>query len=213
MDFAFAVNSVRTSIMKAAVDHNPPYIGALLRLGVIVARKRLLAGLSSKGYLDLTVTHLPVFAYPFPDGVRPSELAQRTNQSKQSMNHVLSELERKGYVRRKALRAGEHRLVYLSRKGLTVVEICQREMLALQADLARRVGQKRFDIFLAVLRELAAGGEPVEAESVPVWIARAASKRSCRLGFDRRQIAAAHAPFNAPSRGRKVRTTKAGTRG
>ena len=194
--------------MKTAVDNNPPYIGALLQLGVIVARKRLLAGLTSKGYLDLTVTHLPVFAYPFPDGVRPSELAQRTNQSKQSINHVLSELERKGYVKRKALHAGEHRLVYLSRKGLMVVEICQREMLALQTDLARRVGQKRFDVFLAILRELATGDGSVEVKSVRVRSARVASKRSRQLDFDSQQPAAAHAPSTGPHGARR-----SGTRG
>jgi DNA-binding MarR family transcriptional regulator len=201
--------------MNGAGNNKPPYVGALLRLGLMVARSRLLIGLSNRGYADLTAAHLPVFAYPFPDGVRPSELALRTNQSKQSINNVLGELERQGYVRRTALHSGGRRLVYLSRKGLTVVEICQREMLALQAELAKQVGQKRFDNFLTVLRELAAGAEPVETRSAPARSGKnAAGKRLPRHRFDRRPAAVGYpAQSKSPLRGKRAATLKAKTRG
>lgn len=163
--------------MKPRGREKPPYIGALLRLGVMIARARLLNGLLRSGYVDLTASHLPVFSYPFPDGVRPTELAARTSQSKQSMNNVLRELERGGYVKRRAVRRGGRRLVFLTRKGLKVVEICQREMLALQTELARRFGRQRFDVFLRVLREFA-----MEADLGPNAAAKSVRLNSMHRG-------------------------------
>lgn len=146
--------------MQRPAREKPPYIGALLRLGVMIARDRLLSGLLRSGYVDLTASHLPVFSYPFPKGLRPIELAVRTSQSKQSMNNILRDLERGGYLKRKASRSGGRRLVFLTRKGMKVVEVCQREMLTLQTELAQRVGRERFDVFLQVLREFATDADP-----------------------------------------------------
>ena len=132
----------------------------------MVARRRLLDALSTRGYTDLSTAHLPVFAYPFAHGAKPSELAARANHSKQAMNNVLVELEKHGYVKRKAIRAAGRRLVYLSRKGMKVVEICQKEMRALQDDWAMKVGRRQFDNFLAVLRKLSTEAWPMEVHSV-----------------------------------------------
>jgi DNA-binding MarR family transcriptional regulator len=41
-----------------------------------------------------------VFQSPGPDGAGPSELARRTNMTKQALNHLLAGLERDGYLRR-----------------------------------------------------------------------------------------------------------------
>jgi DNA-binding MarR family transcriptional regulator len=52
------------------------------------------------GHDRLSPAHMYVFQTPGPDGVRPTELARRTNMTKQAMNHLLSGLERDGYLRR-----------------------------------------------------------------------------------------------------------------
>jgi DNA-binding MarR family transcriptional regulator len=122
----------------------------------MVVRRRLLNAIAARGYLDVSAPHLPLFAYPFPEGMQPSDLAARANQSKQSMNHVLVEMEKRGYVARKAIRPGGRRLVYLTRKGMNVVDICQKEMLAVQKEWAKKVGRREFDNFLDVLRKVAA---------------------------------------------------------
>jgi hypothetical protein len=38
---------------------------------------------------------------------------------------------------------------------MNVVDLCQKEMLAVQSELAKTVGRRQFDIFLDVLRKVA----------------------------------------------------------
>jgi|SRR6476620_3575198 DNA-binding MarR family transcriptional regulator len=132
----------------------PPYVGALLRLNLMTVRKRLLTALSGHGYKNISAAHLVAFSYPFPEGVKPSELSARGNQSKQSINHMLTELEASGFLVRKSEKGGGRRRVYLTNKGKKVVEICQQEMIALQKEWSARVGSKQFETFLEVLRHM-----------------------------------------------------------
>jgi DNA-binding MarR family transcriptional regulator len=141
--------------MRGSVDRGPPYVGALLRLSMMVVRRRLLNAIARGGYVDVTSSHLPLFAYPFPEGMQPSDLAARASQSKQAMNHVLVEMEKRGYIARKATPPKGRRLVYLTRKGKDVVDICQKEMLGVQREWAKKVGRRQFDNFLDVLRRVA----------------------------------------------------------
>ncbi|HVY59828.1 MAG TPA: MarR family transcriptional regulator [Xanthobacteraceae bacterium] len=145
--------------MQGIGPQQPPYVGALLRISVAMVRKRLLAAVARKGFSDITASQLTAFSYPFPDGVKPTELAARANQSKQALNHMLSELEEAGYLVRKADRSGGRRRVYLTAKGRKVVSICQAEMIALQNEWSARVGRRQFEIFLDVLRQMPIGAE------------------------------------------------------
>jgi DNA-binding MarR family transcriptional regulator len=139
---------------KRTIAPKPPYVGAILRLGLVTVRQRLLTALLRHGYKDISASQLTAFSYPFPDGLKPTELAARANQSKQATNYMLADLEDRGYVVRKAERRGGRRRVFLSAKGKKVVEICQLEMLALQHEWSRRVGKERFETFLDVLRSM-----------------------------------------------------------
>src|SRR3954453_5653716 len=67
-----------------------------------ILRHRQLEGLHARGFTDLHPAHLTVFQYPGPQDVRPLDLARRTRMSKQAMNHLLGQLERLGYVTRRA---------------------------------------------------------------------------------------------------------------
>ena len=140
-----------------AGPQKPPYVGALLRLSVATVRERLQVAVARHGYADITTSQLAAFSYPFPDGLKPIELAARANQSKQAINHMLAELEDGGYLTRKAVRAGGRRRIYLTAKGRKVVSICQREMIALQDEWSARVGRRQFNTFLDVLRQMPAG--------------------------------------------------------
>jgi len=132
----------------------PPYVGALLRVSLMEVRRRLLRALARRGYRDISAAHLVAFSYPFPDGVKPSELATRGNQSKQAINHMLADLEVSGFVVRKPGTDGGRRRVYLTARGKKVVEICQQEMIALQKEWSAQVGKKQFEMFLKVLRRM-----------------------------------------------------------
>ena len=148
--------SSRRKTQKSSGKKNvpePPYVGALLRLTYQLARERQLAAQAKRGFSDLNQALLSVLVYPPPDGVRPSDLAERTNMTKQAMNYLLGQLEQLGYVERRA-NNGRRRSVYLTKKGWTVFETQWMAMRDLEEEWAKRVGQKRFAEFLDVLREL-----------------------------------------------------------
>src|SRR6476659_2392201 len=78
-----------------------PQTGALLRMAYQVTRKHQLEALKKGGFGDLNQALLNVMVYPHPDGVRPSDLAERINMTKQATNYLLGQLEALGYIERK----------------------------------------------------------------------------------------------------------------
>ena len=78
----------------------PPLIGALLRMPFEAVLERMLAGLHEDGFTDLNAAHLPLLRYPGPENRRPSDLAGELRTTKQAMNYLLGELERRGYLTR-----------------------------------------------------------------------------------------------------------------
>ena len=133
----------------------PPFVGALLRLCWQHARRRIDDAIRENGFTDLQDSHLLVFQYPVPDGVRPSALARQLRMSRQATNYVIAQLEQLGYLERRAGPDGARRLVYLTPRGWRVVETIYACSRGLQKEWAARVGRKRFEEFMDVLRALA----------------------------------------------------------
>ena len=79
----------------------PPLFGALLRVPWEAVQGHMLDRLHDRGYDDFDAAYLTVFQYPGPQGTRPSELAARLRMSKQALNHLLGQLERRGYLDRR----------------------------------------------------------------------------------------------------------------
>jgi DNA-binding MarR family transcriptional regulator len=73
---------------------------ALLRRPVVHAIRHVMAALRDAGFDDLLPAHLGVFQYPGPEGSSPGALAWRTSTSKQAMNHLLQQLDSRGYLTR-----------------------------------------------------------------------------------------------------------------
>jgi DNA-binding MarR family transcriptional regulator len=140
---------------QAKNARQPPYIGALLRMSYQVTRQRQLEAQRQHGHTDLNQALLSVLVYPAPDGVRPSDLADRTFMTKQAMNHLLGQLEALGYVERRAEKGRNRRLVYLTRRGWDVFETQWAAMQDLEREWAIVLGKKRFNELLSSLRELA----------------------------------------------------------
>ena len=132
----------------------PPYVGALLRICSQRARARVDAAIREAGFTDLHETHLGVFSYPPPDGVRPSELARRLGMSRQAPNHLITQLEALGYLERRDSEDGR-RLVHMTPRSWQVAEAIWAAMREMQAEWAEEVGPARFAEFTAVLRQLA----------------------------------------------------------
>jgi DNA-binding MarR family transcriptional regulator len=138
---------------------NPPFVGALLRLCWQRARRRIVEAIRAEGFTDLQDAHLVALRYPPPDRVRPSALARQLGMSRQATNYIVAQLEELGYLERRAGPGGARRLIYLTPRGWRVVETIHACMRGLQAEWAAKVGQKRFDVLMAALRELAADEE------------------------------------------------------
>src|SRR5262245_47628149 len=143
----------------------PPLVGALLRMTYQVTRERQLKALVERGFADLNQALISVMVYPHPDGVRPGELAERTNMTKQAMNYLLGQLEKLAYIERRAEKGRSRRLVYLTRRGWQAIETLLSAVKEVEAEWAAVLGQKRFDEFLDTLRQLSlidtkAAGQP-----------------------------------------------------
>jgi DNA-binding MarR family transcriptional regulator len=149
----------------------PPFVGALLRLCFEHARARVHQAIREAGCDDLHETHLRLFTYPAPDGVRPSEIARRLGMSRQAANHVIAQMESLGYLERRDDPDGR-RLVYLTPRSWKVTEAIWAAMRDLQAEWRAELGSERFEVFIGALRQLAA------APPAPVPAAAPASPRS-----------------------------------
>lgn len=134
----------------------PPLIGALLRACHEVVRRRMLEALHEAGFTDFAAPHLVVFQHPGPDGVSPSELAARLRVSKQSLNYLLGELERAGYLGRVAGGGdGRSRRIVLTPRGWAVVPVVRRAVRDVERRWEKRLGGRRLEELRAILRGIA----------------------------------------------------------
>jgi DNA-binding MarR family transcriptional regulator len=132
-----------------------PLIGALLRMPWEAVQKRMLERLHERGFDDLDAAHLNVFQYPGPEGARPSELAARLRMTKQALNYLLGELERLGYIERRAdpddLRS---KRVVLTRRGKSLIPVIREAVGEMETEWSKQLGPKRFAQLKGLLRDL-----------------------------------------------------------
>ncbi len=148
-----ALNS--SSGFTTAEPVGPPLIGALLRFRWEAVQRHMLEQLHAHGFDDLDAAHMNVFQYPGPQGARPSELATRLRVSKQALNYLLRELERRGYVER--LPHPEDRRskrIALTDRGTAAVAVIREAVAEVEAAWAERLGPDRFAELRSLLVEL-----------------------------------------------------------
>ena len=120
-----------------------------------VIQRRIIQGLHERGFHDLGPAHLPVLRYPGPDGKRPVELAAEANMSKQAMNYLLGQLERLGYVERRAdPDDGRFTRVYLTERGDSTREVIRGAVRAVEAEWAKELGARDLERLRTLLTEL-----------------------------------------------------------
>ncbi|HEX3292052.1 MAG TPA: MarR family transcriptional regulator [Gaiella sp.] len=134
----------------------PPLIGALLRIPWEAVRRRMLERLHEQGFDDLDTAHVNVLLYPGPQGSRPSELAARLGMSKQAVNYLLGELERRGYVERRAdpddLRS---RRIALTGRGERAGWVMRDAVVEVEREWEAKLGRTQFAQLRGLLRALA----------------------------------------------------------
>jgi DNA-binding MarR family transcriptional regulator len=136
-------------------NFGPPLIGALLRVPWEAVQRRMLDRLHERGFDDLEAPHLNVFQYPGPQGARPSELAARLLMSKQALNYLLGQLERRGYLERRVdpddLRS---KRLALTPRGVAMIGVMREAVAEVETTWAEQLGEARFAQLRDLLLEL-----------------------------------------------------------
>lgn len=142
--------------MSSGSGHGPPLIGALLRMPWESILERLLAGLRERGFTDLGASHLSVLQWPGPDDLRPSELAAQSRMSKQALNYLLGELERRGYLERR-VDPGDQRSkrIALTKRGERAGWVMRGAVSEIEREWEARLGPERFAELRRLLLALA----------------------------------------------------------
>src|SRR5215470_2556603 len=121
----------------------PPLMGALLRIPWETVRRRMVERLHEHGFGDLDAAHLSLFLFPGPHGAKPSELAARLGASKQSINHLLGQLERMGYLERRDdaddLRA---RRIHVTARGKSAGLVMREAVKEVEREWEAKLGAK-----------------------------------------------------------------------
>ena len=133
----------------------PPLIGALLRMPWDAVQQHMLDRLHASGFGDFDAAYLSVFQYPGPQGARPSELAARLRTSKQALNYLLGELERLGYLERRADPDDRRsKRIALTPSGIAVVRVIREAVGEVETAWTQQLGVERFDELRKLLLQL-----------------------------------------------------------
>ena len=132
-----------------------PRIVALLRLASEVGQSTLYERLEAVGYKELRPTHFRLLRYPGLDGVRPTELAQRLGTSKQSVNPLINDLERWGYIERRPDPTDRRgRVLCLTDRGRALMTTIKELHAEIEADWQAELGQLRYQTLRRALQEI-----------------------------------------------------------
>jgi DNA-binding MarR family transcriptional regulator len=141
---------------EAVSEHELPSVGALLRRPAVVVRHEVMASLRDAGFDDILPAHLGVFQHPGPDGQRPGVLAQRTQASKQAMNHLLHQLEAGGYIVRVSHPDDRRtRVVRLTQRGWEAADVIHQTMARLEREWWDALGPQTYADLAEALERLA----------------------------------------------------------
>lgn len=156
--------SYHTSMSSVPGAKRPPEVGALLRMGWEELIDELFTKLAAAGFDDLRPVHRSIIRDILVEGLRPTELATRLGLSKQAVNDILRELETKGYISLEPDPAdGRAKRIVVTDRGRRLTETAARLSRAVGSRWAARVGERRYEVFESVLRDIADPGETAEA--------------------------------------------------
>jgi len=134
-----------------------PAIGGLLRIVWQIHRDRMYERLVAAGYPDVTRAQFALLRFPGVDGMRPSEAAELAGLSKQTVNDLLGELERTGYLERQPHPVdGRGRIVRLTDRGRSLQRTTHQISRELEAHWADEIGQERVAELKKTLADMAA---------------------------------------------------------
>jgi DNA-binding MarR family transcriptional regulator len=132
-----------------------PLIGLLLRLLYQHYAQDIDAALREAGFGDIRPPHANVFPFVPPEGITVSGLAELARVRKQTMAQAVDQLERMGYVER---RANPHdrrsRLVFLTARGASVKPVTHATAARVEEHWAQRTSPEELEALRASLLHL-----------------------------------------------------------
>lgn len=144
-----------TNVAATTEPFGRPLIGALLRMPWDTVQQRMLERLHAQGFGDFDASYLTVFQYPGPQGQRPSELAARLRISKQALNHLLGQLEQRGYLSRNADPDDRRsKRITLTPRGTKAITVIRQAVTETEDNWMRQLGRTRFDQLRTLLQDL-----------------------------------------------------------
>ena len=140
--------------MSSSGPVNGQPIAPMMRVLWQDVRDRIHTAFAEEGH-DLRAEHLAVLQHPGPDGQRPSTLAARSGMSRQAINHLISHLERAGYLERYTDPADPNaRLIRLTERGRRLYERIEAVAATIEAEWAGQVGAQRLEDLRSTLGDL-----------------------------------------------------------
>jgi len=128
----------------------------MMRLTWQWVREQIFSGVVAAGYDDVNPAHVALFRHPSLDRLRPSELADQLQITKQSVNDLLGHLEQRGYLVREPDRSdGRARVVRLTSKGRRLEKTINGQAQAAELRVAEMLGPRQFAHLRHALEELA----------------------------------------------------------
>ena len=116
----------------------------LLRVPFQVFIGDLFDALAAAGYADIHPSHAIIFQHLRAEGSRVTELAERTQLSKQYLGRLVADLEGLGYLERTPDPTdGRAKRVRLAERGREITRVAEGIIARIEADWARQLGAAR----------------------------------------------------------------------
>jgi DNA-binding MarR family transcriptional regulator len=143
--------------MSSAVEDRRPYIGSRMRIGLQWVRDYVHASTAAAGFEDLGRFHVGMFQYPTAEGVRPTELAESLQITKQSVNDLLRDMEARGYLTLVPDPTdGRARIIRLTPAGHELEQATHEAARAASEAFEQILGTRRYAALYAALDEVVA---------------------------------------------------------
>jgi len=127
----------------------------MLRIAWEQLYRELFDAVRDAGFADLREVHRPMVRYPPIDGLRPSQLAERLELSKQAVNDLLRDFESMGLITLERDPAdGRARIIRFTDRGWHCYETAWAASHRIGERWAAEIGEERYGAFAAGLEAI-----------------------------------------------------------